>query len=460
MARRKGLASGIAPCASGAMMKKQDVTRKSLLQYGFIALPVAFAGFPLYILAPDFYATNYGISLLLLGGLLLFIRLFDAIQDPLIGWMTDRMQGKFVIPANLAAIVLCLSIFFLFSKPALPPAFWFMLCMLLSISTYSMLTIILGAQATLWTNDKNDQTRIIGARETFGLIGIVIAVSAPSLLLLVSGIDRVYFWYTVILAILMAGGVYGFWRFSRHNAPPAPAATGHHGVSLSSLRSLPSQSRRLFAVYGLSMLASSMPAVLVLFYIRDLLDAENLSGLFLLLYFISGIISMPLWRNASMQIGKESAWAISMFFAVTGFITAAFLGPGDVWPYALVCVFSGLALGADLTMPPSILADHIHANGNVTYAGRHYAFLSFIAKASLACASAIALPILDIAGFVPRADNSQAALTTLAVTYALIPCALKLMAAVLLYTLLMRSQSGGNDETAENHDNHRSSDYA
>ena len=35
----------------------------SLLHYGLLALPVAFAGFPIYVLAPDNYASQFGVSL-------------------------------------------------------------------------------------------------------------------------------------------------------------------------------------------------------------------------------------------------------------------------------------------------------------------------------------------------------------------------------------------------------------
>jgi glycoside/pentoside/hexuronide:cation symporter, GPH family len=59
-------------------MNSQIITTKSLIQYGFIAVPIAFAGFPLYVLAPDFYATRHALSLTLLGTILLAIRLFDG----------------------------------------------------------------------------------------------------------------------------------------------------------------------------------------------------------------------------------------------------------------------------------------------------------------------------------------------------------------------------------------------
>ena len=443
---------------TGANMNTQAITRKSLLQYGFIALPVAFAGFPLYVLAPDFFATRYGISLSLLGTLLLFIRIFDAVQDPLIGWLTDRLQKHFVLMLAIAGIILCLAVFGLFNSYFFSPAIWFSLCMIIAVSAYSVLTIVLGAQATLWTSDTHAQTRIAGAREAFGIVGLVIAVSVPTLLSQWINADEVYLWYAGILFLLMFAGIIGFSKLAVPSATitsPKP-----HSSPLTAIRALPTESWRLFAVYALSMLASSIPAILVIFFVRDLIGAEQLTGLFLLLYFLSGAAAMPLWKKISARYGKYKAWCCANILAVAGFICAYFLNAGDVWPYAVVCVVSGFALGADLTLPPSILADHIHGHDNRACSGSHYAFLAFISKASLALASAIALPVLDAAGFKPQSTNSDAALATLAAAYALIPCVLKLCAAGLLYGFFIRSGSGGNNENFQNHRNHRSSHHA
>ncbi len=439
-------------------MNAQAITGKSLLQYGFIALPVAFAGFPLYVLAPDFFATQYGLSLTLLGTLLLFIRVLDAVQDPLIGWLTDKLQNHFLLLLSIAGTVLCVSISGLFNNIFFSPAIWFSLCMIFAVSAYSVLIIVLGAQATLWTMDTNAQTKIAGAREAFGIIGLVIAVSVPTLLSQWINTNDVYLWYAGILFLLM---FFGIIFFSRLILPSATNATTKMQLSpLMAIRALPIESWRLFAVYGVSMLASSIPAILVIFYVRDLLGAEQLTGVFLLLYFLSGAAAMPLWKKISTHYGKYKAWCFANILAVAGFICAFFLNAGDVWPYAAVCIVSGLALGADLTLPPSILADHIHARGNRACSGSHYAFLAFISKASLALASAIALPVLDAAGFKPQAVNSEAALATLSAAYALIPCVLKLGAVGLLYVFFIRSGSGGNNENFQNHGNNGSSHHA
>lgn len=440
-------------------MAAQPIPSRALLQYGFIALPIAFAGFPLYVLAPDFYATRYGLSLTLMGVLLLAIRLIDAIQDPLIGWFTDRLQGRFRAAAAGACLVLCLAVFGLFNTLFFTPALWFTFCMILAVSAYSLLTIVLGAQATLWTTDRNDQTRIAGAREAFGLVGLVVAVSMPTLLAPYTDSAHAFLWYSACLAILMLAGFGAFSRLLRGLPLMRRDTSLAKTALLAGLRAISPFSRRLLLVYGMSMLASSIPAVLVIFYVRDYLDAEHHTGLFLLLYFLSGAVGMPLWRKLSGHIGKSAAWGVAHLVAVAGFIAAFFLSAGDIWVYGVVCAVSGLALGADLTIPPSLLADGIHAQGHQRFAGTHFAALAFIAKASLALASAITLPLLDAAGFRPQSANTESARAALALAYALIPCGLKLVSAGLLYACLIRSYPGGSNDDTQNPGHFRSTHH-
>jgi GPH family glycoside/pentoside/hexuronide:cation symporter len=441
-------------------MSKPVISTKALVQYGLIALPVAFAGFPLYVLAPDFYATHYGLSLTLLGTLLLAIRLFDAVQDPIIGWIIDKLHGNFLPLAMTSAAILCLSVFGLFNKMYVSAPFWFGFSMVLAVSAYSFLTVLLGSLATLWTSEPHDQTRIAGMREAFGLIGLVTAVSMPALFKRFVTEDQVYIWYCAVLAILMIIGLYGFAATSAKVRTANLLRKSPEKVLLSNLLSLPHGMLRLLVVYGISMLGSSVPAVLVIFYVRDLLGAEHLTGIFLLLYFLSGAFAMPIWKKLSLRFGKHKTWFLSSLVAVFGFSGALFLEAGDIIPFGFICVVSGLALGADLSLPPSILADQIHARGKQNYSGTYYASMAFVTKLSLALASALVLPGLDLAGFKPKAANSDQALLALSIAYAFVPFILKLTAAGLLYTLFIRSNTGGNHATLQNGGNYGSSHHA
>jgi GPH family glycoside/pentoside/hexuronide:cation symporter len=107
------------------------------------------------------------------------------------------------------------------------------------------------------------------------------------------------------------------------------------------------------------------------------------------------------------------------------------LGAGDTLAFAVICAASGAALGADMVLLPAIFARRLAHLGQGSE-GAAFGLWSFVSKLSLALAAATLLPALDTAGFVPGAENAPSALAALSVFYALVPCALKVLAISLL----------------------------
>ena len=194
--------------------------------------------------------------------------------------------------------------------------------------------------------------------------------------------------------------------------------------------------RRFYGIYFISNFASAIPAVLVLFYIRDRLAAETWTGLFLLVYFLSGAVSMPVWQRVARRVGTARAWGTSMVVAVITFVWAFSLGAGDIVPFVIVCVLSGAALGADLSLPPALLADRIDHVGDQAIASRYFSGAAFFAKASFALATGLTLPMLDALGYVPGQPAVAEIGIYLSGVYALVPCAIKITAAVWLFRSL------------------------
>ena len=71
-------------------MNKDNISKLDLFYYSFPAIFTSFAGIPLYVYAPEYYNSNYSVSLSYLGLSLLVLRAIDAVQDPLIGLLSDK----------------------------------------------------------------------------------------------------------------------------------------------------------------------------------------------------------------------------------------------------------------------------------------------------------------------------------------------------------------------------------
>ncbi|MFM8766660.1 MAG: MFS transporter, partial [Rubrivivax sp.] len=199
--------------------------------------------------------------------------------------------------------------------------------------------------------------------------------------------------------------------------------------------------RRLLAVFLVNGIASAVPATLVLFFIRDRLQAPAFEPLFLASYFAAGALSMPLWVRLVRRLGLARTWLIGMVLAVAAFAWAALLGAGDVAAFTAVCIASGVALGADLALPGAMLAGVIQRAGHAgRLEGRYFGWWNFATKLNLALAAGIALPLLAAFGYQPGGRDAQA-LQALTIAYCLLPCALKLVAAGLLHLLWIRGEA-------------------
>lgn len=441
-AARRGPQTGSSPA----------VRRPDLLLYGALALPLAFAGLPVYLHAPDFYATSYGVPLAALGGVLLGLRAIDAIQDPLIGALSDALADRRRLVLLAGAFMLLAGFGGLFNPPALSGTgylAWFAVNVFVCTTGFSIVSINYQALGGLWPASTADRTRITGTREALGLVGILAASVLPSVLRNRYDAAAAFQVVTLVLAILLiAGGVLFLrWLATDRRSPADVTADATAGVSAGGRKVQPASdtasagfrdllrggwARRFYGIYFISNFASAIPAVLVLFYIRDRLAAETWTGLFLLVYFLSGAASMPVWQAVARRAGTARAWGVSMIVAAVTFIWAFTLGAGDIVPFAVVCVLSGSALGADLALPPALLADRIERAGDEAIASRYFSGAAFFAKASFALATGLTLPVLDALGYVPGAPAVGAVGLYLSGVYALIPCAIKIAAALWL----------------------------
>jgi len=242
---------------------------------------------------------------------------------------------------------------------------------------------------------------------------------------------------STVLALSLALALAGLWQAPR--APSGAVAPAAHGMRLALAN--PSF-RRLLTVYLVNGIASAIPATLVLFFIRDRLDAPAFEPLFLGAYFLAAALSMPLWVRAVARFGLTRSWLASMLLAIAAFAWAAVLGAGDVIGFALVCLASGIALGADLSLPGALLAGVIRRAGHGGQSeGLYFGWWNFATKLNLALAAGIALPLLGLFGYAPGSRDAQA-LAALTLAYCALPCALKLAAAALLYWRWWRSAEG------------------
>lgn len=415
------------------------------LRYGAIGAPLAFAALPLYVLLPSHYGATLGVPLAALGAVLLATRALDALIDPWLGRIIDqqfaRRSARPMALAGAAALLLGGGLAALFLPPvsgAYALLAWCALALVITCLGYSTLGVLHQAWGARLGGDGPAQARVMGWREGAALIGVLTASVLPGLAGLVPMV--------VTCALGLALGLWALRHAPCRAGPDAPAAAAtvdrlrpvHLSASAGADNLAPWAQpafRRLMAVFVLNGVASAIPATLVIFFIRDRLQAATFEPLFLGGYFLAAALSMPLWVRVTHRIGLAAAWGAGMGLAVASFIWASLLGPGDVLAFTLVCLASGAALGADLIAPAAMLTGVIQRAGHAQrLEGRYAGWWACATKLNLALAAGAALPALQLMGYRPGSSEPEA-LRALALCYAVLPCLLKVGAAATLWRL-------------------------
>ncbi|MCU6433390.1 MFS transporter [Undibacterium sp. Jales W-56] len=426
----------------------------ALLNYGLFGLPLALLALPIYVYVPQFYSERFGLSLTLIGTALLLARLLDAFIDPAIGWWIDqnhhrRSHARYISLALPPLIFGFLALFHPLPIADFAPFYWFMSALMVVYAGFSLATIAHQSWGAALTQAPLERTRLTAVREACGLLG-VISAAALSQLTSIAWLSTSF-----VVSLLLAGSL--LFRYAPRPAsrtaltPEAAGVNNPHtstfvsgasglGRVLSSLK-LPFRNRHfrsLFTVFVVNGIAASIPATLFLFFAKDRLQLGHLSGIFLILYFVAAALSMPLWVTVAGKLGEARAWLIGMLLSIAAFMWVFGLDAGAGVSFGVICVLSGCALGADLALPPALLAAVIRQGGHSGQReGAYFGTWNWATKMNLALAAGVSLPLLDYLGYTPGGSDSQGILA-LGIAYAIFPCLLKLLAAILLWRAPLR----------------------
>lgn len=411
---------------------------RSGLAYGLLGFPLAFAALPLYVVLPNHYARSFGLSLATVGALLMVVRLMDAVVEPWLGRASDALFARnaraVLWVGGCAALLQWLGmagLFFPVVTDEAALAVWLVAGLLLTCVAHSLLVIAHQAWGVRLGGDALLRSRIVAWREGLGLAG-VIAASALSVL-----------WGAQAMVVVFGCALLMGWSIWWRAPQPVMQANQQHATKVSLWLPLAQPAfRRLLAVFMCNGIASAIPAALMLFFAQDRLRAsEQATAVFLVLYFICGAASMPLWLRLVQRFGMTRSWLIGMLLAIVCFAWTAGLGAGQVQAFAVICALTGLAFGADLVLPGALLAQLIEKQGaQGNHDGAYLGWWNLATKINLAVAAGATLPLLQWLGYAPGSQEEQA-LQHLSWAYALLPCMLKLVAAGLLYVLLIGRES-------------------
>lgn len=411
------------------------------VRYGAAGLALGMPTIPLLVHLPAVYAVGLGLGLTATGTALFVARALDVVSDPLIGIVSDRLKSRWgrrkplvLLGAVTAAVG---ALFLLGPQPGVGPWYLAAWAAVLYLG-WTLIMIPYQAWGADLSDDYGGRTQVTSVREGFMLCGILLAGAVPAAAAALGHGEREALLFVAWAAIAVGAPL--FMLLLAGVAEPRRKADTANAVSpWQDIAGLVGNKpfRLLLAGWFVNSLANGIPAVLFILYMKHVLVADELMrGLLTFSYFLAGVCGIPLWGWLASRWDKHRAWCAAMALACLAFAFAPFLGAGDAAAFLAICLISGLALGADLAIPPSIQADV--AEYEYWRSGRDrtslmFGFWSTAMKLAFALSVLIAFPALEWLGFQTDGPTEGNNVMALAVIYAAVPVVLKIATMSMLW---------------------------
>ncbi len=404
------------------------------------------AALPVVLNVSHFYGEILKVPLGIMGLIFITTRVIDAVQDPVIGLISDKFthrgpRGRLTFVALMLPLLIggFYMLFHppqsLFTQPGLL-ATWLFVALFVVHLGYAGVSISYHAHGAELTDDYNERTRVTVGREVFGLIGMTLAVVLPTYFTAQMGEHAGYVYMGLIfipIAVLFSLPTLLWSPPSVH--PPVvrenpeihvryfrdwliglapwlgrPTRNMERSTTIKTLIPFfaPLKNRlfrRLLLVFIVNGAALGVAVSVMLFYVEHVLKGNKLqAGIILLVYFGAAAASVPLWMMLSRRFSKTAAWFIAMVLTAVSMSFGVLLGAGDFIWFMPIAIITGLGIGADYGLPPSVLADIINSDeGKDTKGdtGAYFGLWALSTKLATAIGAAGSLPVAALLGFNP-----------------------------------------------------------
>ena len=421
----------------------RTLKRSTLFCYSLTEMPLMMSIFPALVFIPKFYTSEVGVPLALAANIILAVRIFDLVNDPLMGYVSDRTEtrwGRRRPWLALAAPFMMLGVYNLFMPPQGAGALHMLAWMMVVSAGTTMILIPYYAWAAELSPDYNERSRITGARSMMGVAGNLLAQLAPALALLLFGIGG----SAVVLEVV------GFTMLALMPVCILLTVTQVPETRLRERSQIPvwrglklmfanGPFKRLVLSFMLGQTGLAIAAPLYLFFITFVLGAEEQAIFMLTFFYLANFAAIPLWVRASARIGKHRAYVASFALIAAAHPFYMLLGAGDFWWMLPVTLATGFAAGGFSAMlPNSMKADVIDLDtlqSGENRAAQFFSVWSFTFKFAAAFGAWLALACLALVGFdaAPNAVNGETPLLGLRLLFAVLPSAFFLLAGAMVW---------------------------
>ena len=427
-----------------------DIKKSTIWVYGSVSLPLAIIGYPLAVWLPRLYSTEIGIDLRLIGLVIFFAAVFDAISDPVMGFFSDRTNTRWGRRRPWLVIgvpIYALAVWMLLNPVVGSSIFYLAFFYILLRASTTVVGLPYGAWGMELSSQYHTRTLIQSAREKYVMAGYITA----SMIVLLS--DKLWndrsasfvmsnFSWVVLTLLPLTAFLVVKW------VPEVPVLNPSKIALKESLGKMYKNKlfSRLLVIELLIAGGENFRNTLSLFFIQEYIGATNV-GLLYLIYFGVGFAAIPVWDWIARTFGKHLCLATAMVFVGAVSIGCFMLDYGQTSLFYVLFALKGFCFGAFAYIPRAMLADVVDLDTLKSGHARPASYFSihgFMTKCA-ASFGGLSLPILYYVGFSTdkAVANGPNELMWLGILYAVVPTVVFTVALYLSLTWPLTSKMHG-----------------
>jgi glycoside/pentoside/hexuronide:cation symporter, GPH family len=379
----------------------------------------------------------YVAPILLIGGI------WDAINDPLIGVLADRVRSRWGRRRPLflfGAIPLSLTFILLWWVPPwqnqVALAAYYAVAYILFDTAFTLVTIPYSALTAELTEDYDERTGLTGFRMATSMAGgLVAAMAVPMLAGLFPRPRTGYMVAGLIFGALAAVPYFVLFATIRETTvireqPPLNLVS-------SFLYTLRNRAFRYAAgIYMTAWMTVNLVASLMVYYLTYRMNMADQIEIVLGLVQASALIFIPVMVWLSRRMGKQTSYAVGLSWWAVVMLILAFLPPSMRTVAYILGGLAGFGIAAAHVIPFSIIPDVIEIDELETgqrREGAFYGFIIFIQKSGTAFVLAFAQWILYLSGYTAGAAQPASAVWAIRVLIGPLPCVLMIISMLLAW---------------------------
>ncbi|RVT41941.1 MFS transporter [Sphingobium algorifonticola] len=388
-----------------------------------------------------------------------FSRIWDAVSDPIAGYLSDRTSLAFGRRRSwiLASIIpVVVTFYMVFAPPALDTFGLTVWMAVAIIGFYTAMTVFLIPHMSLGAEiapNYLERNRVFGYRHSFYTAGGILSLGAMYILIAAGeagGPDLIRLRAPQLAIVAACGAVVLFvwlvWTVKERadgTGRAVPRPTKAFGDVLKN-----QHARRLLIITFIEQMGSAAVVVTALYMTQYVVGVSWLAPILILAFMAPSAASVPLWLWLSKRYGKMSAWVGAMLLTAVAFASAFSIAFMDdlhtrVMMILATALISGFAAGAGGTYSPSTQGDVIDYDEYITgdrKEGAYFAAWNLAYKTAYGVMLFLTGFALDFGGFVPNQDQSMTSKIVIAGLFSLLPAACNIVGAYLLTRFTLDEQ--------------------